>query len=318
MTYPMAPKFAVVTAPIRERREKRYRVIHTILGLVHCSAIAAALTYTLVKSLLFNVPVYLTVFSRDTLGHEIAGTWSVDLVIAAVLCPLPSAIGHAVIALSLDPVNVSTIARYADYALSSPVMVMIIAILCGLNDIVQFSTLMILQSALCAIGGVAMRTTERMHAYILFAIASIIHVGVWGFIMTAIFTPEPQPPNGWAIGMVVGLFSVFSLFALADALKLSGKLTADATDLFFCILSATAKVYLQWLVLDGAIILKKQLEWGEANQSNGGDDDQGPGDFADSPELKNTVESFGIITASVAGFTIFLTLVIVLISRKLK
>ncbi len=275
-------------------RAYRYRWMHMVLALVHVLSFVVAFSVVSHKELWLSFPVVYSYFSRFDLMNTLVDVGSVDPVILAMCSPIPSAIGHMLIALSRAPPFAANIVRYIDYGLSSPLMIFSIAILAGVNDFLQGTFISILQATLCFIGGVAGRTKEREHAYFLFGLSSFIHVAVWGGLLAAVILPDGKRSE-WALAMMTALFLVFSLFAIVDALRLSQRITEDRADFWFLVLSATAKIYLQWLILNGALALRNQL-------------------LSEDP----TLTDFFITTAAVFTFSIFLTIALYFLERRLR
>ncbi len=273
--------------------DRRYRVLHATLAWVHFLNVVVAIALILAKNLSFSVHLLVYQFYRTDqtfVEWEIAAIHPLWL---SACAPIASAIGHVLVNRARDPVAAAVTIRYIDYAISSPMMIVVIAVLVGLWDFLAIVLLACAQGALCIIGGAAKKSPPAT-ARSLFAASGALHIVVWACIALLTYTGTPTKYT-WVYGIIAVLFGLFSAFALVDCLHMCGAINAHKADIGFLILSATAKLYLQWTLYTGVVAMDNQLE-------------------ARTPTLKD----FWIVTAAVFAVSILLAIAVVVIARRFR
>jgi len=158
--------------------------------------------------------------------------------------------------------------RALDYAVSAPLMLVVVAWLCGSNDYGQLITAAVAMSAVVIIdylGSVSGKPVLERRAY---ALGVVIYAALWTPIMMNFFNAKeglmsgahklPAAPDFVTI-IVFGLFGSFSSFALMRLWVLASSKGAkccgsvdpsdkNTEDMLFVVLSLTAKVQLHWML----------------------------------------------------------------------
>lgn len=199
----------------------------------------------------------------------------------AVLFGLISGAGHATVAI-LSPENAiaftgsifegRNLLRWIDYALSSSVMIVVIAAITGVSEVYVLSSIALLQFFLMVVSSVIetdLTEGKRARGQVLFAVASVVYVfGVWGPIIGQ-FYDQPDTNTklisfnnteteaskadapAWVSVIIWGLFGVFSCFAIVMAYYIVFNDSKDEKwflrqELTYIALSLTAKTVLHW------------------------------------------------------------------------
>lgn len=204
----------------------------------------------------------------------------------AVLFGLISGAGHAIVAILAPDDAVAftstvyegrNILRWADYALSSSVMIVVIATITGVSEVYVLTSIAMLQFFLMVVSSVIesdLTDGRRARGKILFVIAAIVYVtGVWSPIIGQFYDqPATETKNvtinnvetevsradapEWVSVIIWGLFSVFSCFAIVMAYYIVFNDSKDVKwflrqELTYIALSLTAKTVLHWTLYNG-------------------------------------------------------------------
>ena len=136
--------------------------------------------------------------------------------------------------------------RWADYATSSPLMIVAIALLCGLDDPWLLVAIGSLQSVLMILSG----AYESACPLPIFALSVIVYtVAVWGPILNQLSHNKP-PEFVWII--VIGLYCVFSTFGIVYGMHSVLNIITNPEPAYIS-LGITSKLALQWTVYGGVV-----------------------------------------------------------------
>jgi hypothetical protein len=232
--------------------------LHVVCGAVH---ILSAITILAVGiSSIKTARVVTVVALRNVSALHIEDANTVSLLPLLVLCSVVSGSAHFLLALQADDVIEATLGtgvnpyRWGDYAISSPMMVVVIALVSGVVDVWSLWGMAAMQSLLMVVSGY----TEGSSTLALTSLmAAYYAVTVWGPIFHAV-AAQPNIPE--FVGFIIA--TLFLLFASFGVVYVVAMRTARKmhTELAYCVLSVAAKLSLQWLVYGGADSLDGESE----------------------------------------------------------
>ncbi len=147
--------------------------------------------------------------------------------------------------------------RWVEYSLSSSVMIVLIALLPGINDIAALIALFGVNAAMIFFGAVQEKYEEPGGSLVPFWLGSLVGIVPWVAISVYLISPgsNAQPP-GFVYGIFFSLFVFFNTFAINQWLqyKQIGKwrdyLYGERTYIW---LSLIAKSALAWQVFGGTL-----------------------------------------------------------------
>jgi len=175
----------------------------------------------------------------------------VSLLALLVLCSTVSGTMH--IFNSFDASIGNNPYRWADYAISSPMMVVVIALISGVVDVWTLWGMAAMQSFLMIVSGILEGTNSM---YMTVVMALYYTVTVWGPVFHAI---AQQDVPSFVAAIIATLFLLFASFGVVYVVA---TYTQDKKkiEIAYAVLSVAAKLSLQWLVYGGADSLDGESE----------------------------------------------------------
>jgi uncharacterized membrane protein YhaH (DUF805 family) len=148
--------------------------------------------------------------------------------------------------------------RWIEYALSSSVMIVLIAMLPGISDIAALVALFAVNAGMIFFGSVQERYEEPGGSLGPFWMGAALGTVPWIAIGIYLASPgsDAQPP-GFVYGIFVSLFVFFNAFAITQVLqyrqvgRFKNYLTGERT---YILLSLLAKTALAWQVFAGTLV----------------------------------------------------------------
>lgn len=220
--------------------------LHAAAATGHIVSSCVLLVVSLVSSR-WSAPLVATVLKRNDTDVTIITVADVDVVWLLVAAGFVSGIHHAFFS-HVDG------ARWADYAVSSPLMVFAIGTLSGVADVWTLTSMSVLQSVLMASSGILEHESRRKtlgtgNVVSAFAVLSITYgVGVWGPIFAAF---DEQGPPSWVVVIVVVIFFWFLSFGIVFFLEVVELISEWSAEKAYVLLSLSAKLQLQWTLYGG-------------------------------------------------------------------
>lgn len=151
--------------------------------------------------------------------------------------------------------------RWVEYALSSSIMIWLIAQLTGISDIGALVAIFAVNAAMIMFGALQEKyETPGNGQFLPFIFGSMAGVVPWLLIFLYLLQPGSETAAevpGFVIGIIFSLFIFFNTFAVNQVLqyrkigKWSNYLQGERT---YITLSLVAKTFLSWQVFSGAII----------------------------------------------------------------
>jgi hypothetical protein len=136
-------------------------------------------------------------------------------------------------------------ARWADYAVSSSLMIVVIASLSGVFDLF----LLVIMGSTQAMLMVASGYFEVFRSRVATASMSFVYLlFVWMPIFTAFFQ---QAPPAFVYVIIFAIFAWFASFGVVYALVVEGIVELEGANKWYDLLSISAKVQLQWSLYGG-------------------------------------------------------------------
>ena len=169
----------------------------------------------------------------------------ISLLTLLVLCSVVSATMHVLNALEPLLAGVNPF-RWVDYAISSPMMVVVIAVVSGVIDVWTLWGMAAMQSFLMVVSGYIEGDSNRLSLALLMAVYYTITV--WGPVFHAIAQQNIPLFVAWIIATLFLLFASFGVVYII-AIFTSNKKKIEVA---YAVLSVAAKLSLQWLVYGGA------------------------------------------------------------------
>lgn len=266
----MAVKKTVKSAGAGEQKFARLRRFNLIMGFLHFvqGAFMIAITFV-VDTPGETYPVYSNYLTfNPALGGLVADTqklFDMPLGIGVALFLLLSAVAHFALATFAYPWYVKVLkqgmnpARFYEYALSSSLMIVLIGLLVGVNDIGAVILAFTVNAAM-NLFGIMMeyhnQYTKKVNwtAFIYGCIAGIAPwIVIFLYFMGAVNSGDAKPP-AFVYAIIPTLFVFFNIFALNMFLQYK-KVGAWKDYLYgervYIILSLAAKTTLAWLIFSG-------------------------------------------------------------------
>lgn len=180
----------------------------------------------------------------------------VSMLALLVLCSTVSGLAHAYLAYMLNADSRATgvnPVRWIDYAISSPMMVVVIGLVSGIVDVWTLWGMAAMQSFLMVVNGYLEGTDNRVMP----AIMSVYYiVTIWGPVFHAVDQQNVPLFVAWVIATLFLLFASFGVVYFA-AMTIQDKMKVE---LAYAVLSVAAKLSLQWLIYGGADALDGDAE----------------------------------------------------------
>jgi len=148
--------------------------------------------------------------------------------------------------------------RWIEYALSSSLMIVLIAMLTGINDVAALIALFGVNAGMIFFGSVQERYEEPGGSLWPFWLGTVLGVVPWIAIGIYLVSPgsSAQPP-GFVYGIFFSLFVFFNTFAIVQLVqykrvgRFKNYLTGERT---YILLSLLAKTALAWQVFAGTLV----------------------------------------------------------------
>lgn len=246
-----------------ERRYKRLRVYNALMGLFH----AAQGVAILILATSFSLPVTAQ-FMTGPPGSEPAPTtelFSINIAWGVVVFLFISAVAHWLIAspgvFSWYKTNLEenrNYARWIEYAFSSSIMIVLIALITGISDIAALIALFGVNAAMILLG-LLMEKYEQPGKpnWLAFIFGSLAGLVPWIAIAIYLISPgNGASPPGFVYGIFVTLFVFFNSFAVNMILQYKrvgpwkNYVFGESVYVF---LSLVAKSALAWQVFAGTL-----------------------------------------------------------------
>jgi len=224
------------------------RQIHAVASIGHVASSSALLIISSVYSQ-WSPHLVTTVWKRDDPYFSSMEIDSIEAVWLLIVAGYVSGAHHAIFP------GVEG-ARWADYAISSPLMVFVIGALSGVADVWTLVSMSVLQSVLMASSGVLEHASRNAvlsvrNVLVMWTVLSAMYcVGVWGPVFAAL---DYQEPPEWVWAIIVLIFLWFAAFGVVFFVEAIGRFSADTADKAYIILSLSAKIQLQWTLFSGTI-----------------------------------------------------------------
>jgi hypothetical protein len=136
-------------------------------------------------------------------------------------------------------------ARWADYAVSSSLMIVVIASLSGVFDL----WLLVIMASTQAILMVASGYFELLRSRVATAAMAFVYLlFIWAPIFTTFFQ---QAPPAFVYVIIFAIFAWFASFGVVYALVVEGIVELDGASKWYDLLSISAKIQLQWTMFGG-------------------------------------------------------------------
>lgn len=202
----------------------------------------------------YKLPV---VTSYTTNGTVVTVGFAAAPLLPLVVIPgMISAVGHLVLAFSNDAPDIPSTGinpmRWEDYSLSSAIMMVAIALLCGVADLWQLCGIALSQWFLMLCSGAveatqsALTTAQQLWATLI--MSAFYGVTVWGPVFYAF---HANSPPDFVVAIVTTLFVLYGAFGVVYSMAIVRWFDAEKTEVLYATLSIVAKVTLQWLVYGG-------------------------------------------------------------------
>ena len=151
--------------------------------------------------------------------------------------------------------------RWVEYALSSSIMIWLIAQLTGINNFAALASIFAVNAAMIMFGALQEKyETPGNGKFLPFVFGSMVGVVPWILVFVYLFQPggggATQVP-GFVIGIIVSLFVLFNTFAVNQILQykqVGGWSNYLRGERMYITLSLVAKSLLAWQVFSGAVI----------------------------------------------------------------
>jgi len=245
---------------------------NAVLALLHFLQFAAILALSFAKNPMVTSPVVSSYLSFDaatrTLVPAQRAVFDLPIGPAVAVFFLLSAIAHAALAFPARHWYEASLARgqnparWVEYALSSSVMIVVIATLSGIQEIGTLVAIFGINAAMNLFGW-SMEAANEGRArrqwlhYVFGCIAGVVPWLVIGIALyTAATVPGAAPIPGFVVAIFVSLFITFNVFAITMVLQYRGirgwrdYLYGERS---YMLLSLIAKTLLAWQVFAGTL-----------------------------------------------------------------
>lgn len=270
MTAPHQPRSDRVQAELPEPRARRLRVFNAALAVLHAGQAAVVLAL----STDFSIPVVES-FPEGPPGTPAPApeTWlDVPLGPAVAVFLLLAAADHALVAAPRVHRRYEELLRrgrnpfrWTEYSLSATVMVLLIALVCGVTDVTALIGIAGANIAMILFGLRMERVNDQSEGVVdwePFAFGCVVGALPWVALLVAVGGAQREAPPGqgvpgfvWAI--VVSLFVLFFSFAVVQLLQYRrvGRFRDYVTgEQAYLVLSLVAKSALAWQVFANVLI----------------------------------------------------------------
>jgi hypothetical protein len=252
----------VSTVSVSDREFGRLRTYNWIMGGLH--AVQAVLILVLATD--FTLPITATFLTGPpgTAGTDpvtlldlsVAGGVAAFLLLSAIFHWIVASVGARRYADQLS--RGQNQFRWIEYALSSSLMIVLIAMLPGITDVAALLALFGVNAGMIFFGSVQERYEEPGGSLWPFWMGVVLGVVPWVAIGIYLVSPgsSAQPP-GFVYGIFVSLFVFFNAFAVTQLLqykqvgRFKNYLTGERT---YILLSLLAKTALAWQVFAGTLV----------------------------------------------------------------
>jgi len=219
------------------------RSLHITCAVLHYTSALVMLIVGIDK--VKTARVVTVVALRNQTALHIEHPEPVSLLTLLVLCSVVSGTMHVFNSFEKELVGNNPF-RWIDYAISSPMMVVVIALITGVADVWTLWGMAAMQSFLMIVSGVLEGHDNILPMSIIMAIYYTITV--WGPIFHAIAQQHVPLFVAWIIATLFLLFASFGVvYVVAIGTKNKKKI-----EVAYATLSVAAKLSLQWLVYGGA------------------------------------------------------------------
>jgi len=135
--------------------------------------------------------------------------------------------------------------RWIDYGITSPMMIVVIGILCGVVDVWVLYLIAVIQCVLMIASAVYEASESKQAIAMMFAVYMF---GVWVPIFG---TLSQQTPPTFVYIIVVVMCILFTSFGIVYTLKETELISTVGAEILYPVLSLTSKFQLQWLCYIG-------------------------------------------------------------------
>lgn len=192
-----------------------------------------------------TAPVVTIVALRNNTALHIEHPPPVSLLPLLIIPSVISGLAHLVLYIYPPEKAGQNPVRWVDYAITSPIMVVLIALISGVVDVWTLWGMAAMQSILMIVSGYAEGDNSL---WLTLLMALYYTITVWGPIFHAIAQQNVPLFVAWIILTLFVLFAAFGVVYVV-AMYTNHK---KKTDLAYATLSIAAKLSLQWLVYGGA------------------------------------------------------------------
>ena len=249
-----------------EAKYRRLRSYNAVMGFLHL--LQAILMLALSND--FSLPVTTSYLKWDTAAHQgftdlqVIGHLRVGPMVALFL--LISALAHFLLATVLFGWYVKNLrlganyARWLEYSVSSSLMIVVIAMICGMYDLSSLILIFSLNAAMILFGYMMELTnqTREKTSWTAFVFGCLAGIVPW-IVIAMYFVSSARSVEGmpaFVYGILISIFIFFNIFALNMFLQY-GKVGRWRDYLFgekiFILLSLVAKSALAWQVFSGTL-----------------------------------------------------------------
>jgi len=254
---------AAISNPIDQGTASRLRRFNTLMGLLHLVQGIAVLALTND----FVLPVTATFLEGPPGGGETAlvELFEVRLGWGVALFLFMSAAAHWFLASPLyfaryirNLEERRNYARWVEYAFSSSVMMVLIAMLTGISTIGAVTAIFAVNATMILFGWLMEKYEQPGNAsWLAFTFGSLAGIVPWGIISLYLWSPgtDASPP-GFVYGIFISLFVLFNIFAVNMVLQYRrvGRWQSYVFgERAYIVLSLVAKSLLAWQVFIGTL-----------------------------------------------------------------
>ena len=249
------PPMPSATASSLRRWNVGMGLIHALQG-VAVLALATAFALPVTASFLNGPPG--TPASAPTTLFDVSVAWGVALFLFLSagfhwLVSAPGVFGRYIAGLEAD----HNFYRWAEYSLSSSVMIVLIALITGISDIAALIAIFAANAAMIFFGAVQEKYERPGGSLLPFWMGCVVGIAPWLAIGIYLWSPgSAAEPPAFVYGIFVSLFIFFNIFAINMLLQYRrvgrwrSYLFGEKT---YIILSLVAKSLLAWQVFAGTL-----------------------------------------------------------------
>ena len=244
---------------------KPLRRFNVIAGLLHLVSMVAVLS----AANSFSLPIYAT-YMKGAPGTPLAApVLLLNTPVAAVVALFLalSAAFHFLVAspiyferYSASLMKNQNIFRWVEYSISSSIMIILIAQLCGVSDVAAIIAIFAVNASMILFGWLQEKYTNPGDGqWLPFIFGCIAGAVPWLIIIFLVIGPKANPhvsPPGFVYGIIISLFIFFNCFAYVQLKQYKAK-GKWANYLYgeraYIILSLVAKSALAWQIFGGTL-----------------------------------------------------------------